>query len=1366
MDSSPGNGIHKKRRKEDKRVIRLPAIPNGPTSLCQGGTERQSTSQRLHKLFFSNCLADFGPLKKTSRTTSKWKNWDMHVPKLSLETERSIEDYLRQRLGHNNPLSPYTETDVLHLLGTPQAPFYKRKTLSAIKSLTDQHEPHGSHEVLIRSMAALGHEDGEEEEAGPGESAGATTTSNESGPRPSAGSDGSPEGDATESCLLPRRPRRFGLDPSVCRGRSGGKEAPPSPGQERRFMVYICGGYKDTVAERSALMEGVYPALYRHCKRRGFDFRMVDLRQGVGGPTANRHDTARIHLETIRRCQETPGPNFVLFLGQKHEEPSVPSTVSREDLEAVVGLMERDRQRASLRKLSARRGSQGPGGNPAGPAGEPAYDAHAHGFLSFGEQATSSTSSSSLLSGETSLSSVSGTGEDLLERSWGDLDKDLGLIRMWYRLDENRLPPLYRLLPISTHHPDILSQDGQRRRQAVKDWAATRQRLWWVLQRGGTVALGEEGAAALLKTVLDWETEEGLRSLGDGCPPEQHCHCYKRLIPDLYYNLKNEHAARYVDLMKGRPQVNAALAAAHQRFMGRVYDKLRHTNIYERDVGWGRRGLDPEHNRSHQFYTERICAHFKRTALSSLNKAMVVSQAREPFDVVRRKEVKRRLWEEVQYHRDHRDALARKCLLRQDFLSEVQRAAAETPGRGPLLLLGAPGSGKSCVLARASQLLCTRLPGAVEVVCFIGLTGESRNIRLVLQSLCLQLAQAYAAPHGQLSTGLPQLRAEFLSLLGRGSAARPPVLLLDGLDELSEERAADLSWLEGPLPPHAHLLLSAAAGSAAAAALQQSPHAAVLTIPPLSGPDIHTGLGRGLRACGRRLRGDQWKLLLEACESCPAPLYLEAALWESRLWTSYCGGGGPLAAPLEGLYLGLLARLEREHGGQLVRRVGALMAVSRGGCEEEELLGLLAKDRKVLQEIASSRSSTTSPSRVPYILWARLKRALGPHLSEVRTDGTWVYRWSHSTLGRVCADRYLKTEDSRRAAHADYAEYYGERTRHAATFQPLAWRRGAGHEEEAEEEGGDEGEGEGVAESQVFNLRKLHGLPFHLVRSGQIVPFMTECVFRYDFLLHKLQGLSVLDVEEELKYAVLPDKVIADVEVLAGALALSRTVLEEDPCQLASQIIGRLGQILADDKPVAPGDPLKFSYLHALLSQCAHSSLPVLVPSYTCLLPPGGLTHHLLAGHSSPITALGGGRGASVAVSCAADGDIHLWDLEKRGVVRTLGGVAADHLTLGLDDSVLVVCTGQSLQVREIETGRVMYSEEDSVDVPIVTTTCEGQLLVAFYDGSRLVKVFDLAASCSLLCCFHIELEAQAIHKDRSIVLSSNSFRDYVLFAY
>ncbi|KAG7248559.1 hypothetical protein CRUP_013265, partial [Coryphaenoides rupestris] len=234
---------------------------------------------------------------------------------------------------------------------------------------------------------------------------------------------------------------------------------------------------------------------------------------------------------------------------------------------------------------------------------------------------------------------------------------------------------------------------------------------------------------------------------------------------------------------------------------------MRHTNIYERDVGWGRRGLDPKTNRSHQFYAERVCAHFKRTALSSLNKA-------------------------------------KTCLLRPDFMAEVQRAVegSGAGGGGPVLLLGPPGSGKSSTLARVSQLLCTPLPRAVEVMHFIGLTGESRNIRLVLQSLCVQLAQAYASPEpAQLSTGVPQLVNEFRSLLSPGAPATPPLLLLllDGLDELwgaEQGGTPDLSWLEGPLPPHT------------------SPHTTVLSIPPLGPPDVRAGLERGLRAAGRRLR--------------------------------------------------------------------------------------------------------------------------------------------------------------------------------------------------------------------------------------------------------------------------------------------------------------------------------------------------------------------------------------------------------------------------------------------------------------------------------------------------------------------------------
>ncbi|XP_078020258.1 NACHT domain- and WD repeat-containing protein 1 [Epinephelus lanceolatus] len=674
---------------------------------------------------------------------------------------------------------------------------------------------------------------------------------------------------------------------------------------------------------------------------------------------------------------------------------------------------------------------------------------------------------------------------------------------------------------------------------------------------------------------------------------------------------------------------------------------------------------------------------------------------------------------------------------------------------------------------------------AVKIlVHFIGLTGESRNIRLVLQSLCIQLAEAYS-PHTQLSEGLPQLINEFHSLLGLVGAERSLMVLLDGLDELSEEHDADLSWISTPLPPNVHLILSATTDSPCTHTLQ-SAHPTVLSLPPLSPDDITAALETKLRTDQRCLQEQQWQLLVQACLSCPCPLYLEAAYSESRLWTSYSSQVSlSLPASLEGLYFSLLARLERELGRQL------------------ELLELLARDEKVLQEVTSCHSSP-SHSRVPYVLWARLKHDLGQHLTEVRTDRTWVYRWTHCELGDVCIKHYLKTDDSRMAVHADYADYYRDKSQHAHIFQPLAWT--LDEEEDCE----------GMTKSYRFNLRKLHGLPYHLVRSSQILSFLSECIFNYEFLLHKAWGLSVLDIEEDLKKAVLPDKVLVDVEVLSGALEMSREVLLQDPCQLASQLMGRLGQMVIEDRPVAKGDPLKFSYLHSILAQCTQSSLPVLLPSSTCLLPPGGLQHTLLAGntlhilpcfcsgvgsfslsearvkgqrvlyavqivgiavvgnlepagHLTNVTALGGAQRGPFAVTSESDGSLRFWDLEQRRIIRSLdpvGGVVGDSITLGLDDRMLIICMGQSLQVREVESGRVVYSESDSVDVPIVTTTCEGQLLVIFYDGSHRVKVFDLASSCSLLHCTAISMEHEAIHKDRSILLSNSSIRDYVLFAY
>ncbi|XP_064878055.1 uncharacterized protein LOC115117676 [Oncorhynchus nerka] len=1349
------NGIvPKKKTRKVKEVVIFPLISNGSTSLRRHQDSKNKratipTFQRLQEMFFSDCRSDHAILAKKIRSN---KRADRSIPltKVSEESESQITAHLRYQFlqrhvksyGQSTP-SEEKGVNVLHLQNT-----YLFKDKAAFKALTDgglEDTEDTAPQNLLQSLVAL--EEEEEDRVCVNQD---VTTWAESVPE-------------IVKCLL------AGSSNGVVKTTGGD---PHSLGltvitddleraKKRRFMIYICGGYKDTVAERSALMETVFPRLYLYCKQRGYDFRMVDLRLGVGDPVSDRHDTAELHVEALAQCQETLGPNFILFLGQKYEVQTLPSTISREVFEAIVNVVERDRQKMSKKKhpkmddvISDSKSNIATGSD----TGSFVVPEHNNNHDS-GDPAPKS----GLMSDEISVSrnSLSDADETRISpaatRCWADFDRDLILLQTWYRLDENCDPPVYRLLPVSTQQPDFLSRDGQRRRQARKAWQATCLHLWGVLQRSGTEALGEEGTSHLLRTVLDWEVEQGLQSLGAEAPPEAHCHCYKRVIPDLHYSLRNEHAAHYIDLLEGRPQVNHTLNAAHQGFMDRVHKKLRHTNIYERNVDWGRNGLNPKHNRSQQFYTEHISSHFQRTVINSLNKVMKGNKAKGSFDIRRRETSRMRIQEEIHRHVNHGHTLENHHVLRDGFLGEMRRAVEEGSSVRPILLLGPPGWGKSTTMARLAHLAPSWITGAVKVlVCFVGLTGESRNVRLVLQNLCVQLAEIYSH-HTELSEGLPHLVNEFHSLLGQVRGDSPVILVLDGIDALSEEHGADLSWLSTPLPLHVHLILSATTDSACAHTLQKSAQPTVLSLPPLSPDDITKALKHKLQTDHRRLQDWQWQFLLQACLSCPSPLYLEVVYAESVLWSSFSPQGSlGLPPDLEGLYVGLLACLERTHGEQLVGRAAAVISLSRGGVTEEELLDLLGRDGKVLQEVSLSHSSSTSSSslpRVPCVLWARLRRDLGGHLTEAETDGTWVYRWTHSELGRVCVKRYLKTDDSRMLLHANYADYFrGTDSPHRNIFQPLAWK--------LEED---------LTKSYVFNLRKLHGLPYHLVRSGQILAFLSECVFNYEFLLHKAWALSVLHLQEDLKGVVLPEKELVDMEVLAATLELSRTVLLQDPCQLASQVMGRLGQIVAEDVPVAPGDPQKFSYLHALLAQCARSSLPVLVPSYSFLVPPGEIPHTLLAGHTSIVTALTRGQRGLVAATCDGDGTLKVWDLELGRAVRTLegvGGVVGDSLTLCLEDRVLVVGMGQSLQVREVDSGKVIYSESDSLDVPVVTTTCEGQLLVAFYDGSHLVKVFDLVSSCSLLCCVNITLECDPIHKDHSVLVSHNSIKDYVLFAY
>jgi hypothetical protein len=97
----------------------------------------------------------------------------------------------------------------------------------------------------------------------------------------------------------------------------------------RTFRLFISSTFSDFIAEREALQKDVFPQLERFCAQRGARFQAVDLRWGITEDAQSEHDTMRICLEEVRRCQQlSPRPNFAILLGDRYGWEPVPARIT------------------------------------------------------------------------------------------------------------------------------------------------------------------------------------------------------------------------------------------------------------------------------------------------------------------------------------------------------------------------------------------------------------------------------------------------------------------------------------------------------------------------------------------------------------------------------------------------------------------------------------------------------------------------------------------------------------------------------------------------------------------------------------------------------------------------------------------------------------------------------------------------------------------------------------------------------------------------------------------------------------------------------------------------------------------------------
>ena len=382
---------------------------------------------------------------------------------------------------------------------------------------------------------------------------------------------------------------------------------------------------------------------------------------------------------------------------------------------------------------------------------------------------------------------------------------------------------------------------------------------------------------------------------------------------------------------------------------------------------------------------------------------------------------------------------------RQDILSRIAHYVNSPEPARPLVISGPAGSGKSALMAKSA--IEASKAGRVVIQRFIGATPPSVDGRSLLQNLCKELGD------GEPPLEYKDLAGEFANRLKTATAERPVIVFLDAVDQLSEtDNAKSLVWLPRQLPPHVRLVVSVL-DDPAAAPIETGTKTSTISDPlailrrrakpedllPIEDypkDDAKGLLDYWLQTDNRTLTASQTELVLRAFERCPRPLFLKLAAEEAKQWRSdESAPKMPTAATADEMLSAIIEQLfdrlsaPSHHGKLLVERALGYLVASKNGLTEDELLGLLSTDREFFDAFLARARNVGQPlppgvESLPVAVWVRLYSDLQPYLTSRRADGTTLLAFYHRSLEQAARRRFLSNPEIASERHKHIANYF------------------------------------------------------------------------------------------------------------------------------------------------------------------------------------------------------------------------------------------------------------------------------------------------------------------------------------------------------
>jgi hypothetical protein len=347
-----------------------------------------------------------------------------------------------------------------------------------------------------------------------------------------------------------------------------------------------------------------------------------------------------------------------------------------------------------------------------------------------------------------------------------------------------------------------------------------------------------------------------------------------------------------------------------------------------------------------------------------------------------------------------------------------------------LVLTGAPGCGKSALLAKFCRDFAAAHGEVLLVPHFIGTSVRSTDLRRTLRRLCYEL-NAVAGADEPIPEDATELMQEFPTFLTRAAVARRVVLVLDGLDQLDATYYAhDMHWLPHGLPSSMRVIVSSLEHPCLAALRRRGEAIREVHLASLTKEDARGVISGFLGRYHKRMTHEQVAALLAKADG-GSPLYILVALEEVRTLGTYeeiMARIRDLPGEMLPLFAWILKRLEADLGFRdaagdpigpvLVRRFVSYLGVSRHGMAHQELAELIAP---AVAQSSSSGCTAIADAQGNVAALERLLRAFLVHRGE-------LLDFRHSRFRDIVDAAYLCNADNRLDAHRAVTSYFCAKT--------------------------------------------------------------------------------------------------------------------------------------------------------------------------------------------------------------------------------------------------------------------------------------------------------------------------------------------------